>query len=252
MIDIHSHLLPMLDDGAADIREMNKILELYNKEGINVVIATPHFKSGVYDNHYEKVVSIINRLGITSFVAPGQEIYLDADTLKACNDGRIKGINGSSYLLIELSFEIYKAEYISYIIELKNLGYKLIIAHPERYLYFIENPDLLDDYIDMGCLFQINAHSLEGLFGSKIKKFAINIIESGLADFLATDCHSATNRAPRLKRALDIIDKVRPELKEILISNAHSLVDGRELISQQRSKIKQKRSLILRIKKIFR
>ncbi len=240
MIDIHSHLLPMVDDGAKDIEVMNLMLEMYKGEAVDRIVATPHFMPGRFDNDYEKVCFCIEALGLSGRVLPGQEVFLDAGTLDACRDGLVRGINGGSYLLVELSFDIFSEEYVSYVIELMNMDFRVVIAHPERYVYFLKDPMLVNDFIDAGCYFQVNAASVEGYLGSKVRKFVDKLAGNGLVDFLGSDAHSSGRRAPRLRHALSILDKVSSGLGGIVESNGLALIEDRDLVRQDRKRFIKK------------
>lgn len=234
MIDIHSHLLPLIDDGAVDIDDMNGMLDIYLSEGVDRIVATPHFKSGIFMNSYEKVSLCIDVLGLSGRVLPGQEVFLDKDTLGYCKEGLIRGINGGSYLLVELAFDKFRVDYLSYVIELLDLGFRVVIAHPERYAYFSKKPSLLNDFIRVGCFFQINSGSFLGLFGKDVKVFALLLARSGLVDFVGSDTHGSVKRVPRLKAALQILDKAAAGLAGIVESNARSLVLDELLVVQKR------------------
>ncbi|KAF0091909.1 MAG: protein-tyrosine phosphatase [Fusobacteria bacterium] len=244
MVDVHSHLLPLVDDGAIDIDDMNGMLDIYLGEGVDSIVATPHFKSGIYMNSYEKVCLCIDVLGLSGRVLPGQEVFLDKDTLGYCKEGLIRGINGGSYLLVELAFDKFRVDYLSYVIELIDFGFRVVIAHPERYAYFSKNPSLLDDFIRVGCFFQINSGSFLGLFGKDVKDFAFLLARSGLVDFVGSDAHGSVKRVPRLKVALQILDKAKAGLGSIVESNAKSLVLDELLVVQKRKPLADKRKSV--------
>lgn len=241
MVDIHSHLLPLIDDGAVDIDDLNRMLDIYLGEGVDRIVATPHFKSGIYMNSYEKVCLCIDVLGLSGRVLPGQEVFLDKDTLGYCKEGLIRGINGGSYLLIELAFDEFRMDFLSYVIELIDQGFRVVIAHPERYGYFLKNPSLINDFVDAGCFFQINSASVEGFLGNDVRRFVFMMAECGLVDFVGSDAHSSVKRVPRLKAALEILDKVKAGLGGIVESNARSLVLDELLFVQERKLIVEKR-----------
>lgn len=242
MVDVHSHLLPFVDDGAKDINGMNSMLSIYRDEGVDLVVATPHFKSGVFLNGYDEVVSCIEANGLSGRVVPGQEVFLDGYTLGYCRDGLIRGINGGSYLLVELAFDGFDVNYLSYVIELQGLGFRVVIAHPERYSYFLDSPCLLNDFIEVGCFFQVNSASLEGLLGADVKRFVLLMAEHGLVDFVGSDAHDGVRRAPRLRGAVGVLDRVRHGLGGVVLGNARALVDDGVLEVQVRRLFDEKRS----------
>lgn len=242
MVDVHSHLLPFVDDGAKDINGMNSMLSIYRDEGVDLVVATPHFKSGVFLNSYDDVVSCIEANGLSGRVVPGQEVFLDGDTLGYCRDGLIRGINGGSYLLVELDFDRFSVDFLSYVIELIGLGFRVVIAHPERYSYFLDDPCLLNDFIEVGCFFQVNSLSVEGFLGVGVKRFVLRMAGMGLIDFVGSDAHGARGRVPRLRVAVGILDKVRVGLGGVVLDNARALVDDGLLVVQERKLFVEKRN----------
>ncbi|MDD2371186.1 MAG: hypothetical protein PHQ32_04210 [Firmicutes bacterium] len=243
MIDIHSHVLPFLDDGAVDIAEMNLILSLYDSEEIRQIIATPHFMTGVFEKSYDDVKNKIIELGLKDRVLPGQEIFLTSNTITACKEGLIKGINGSNYLLVELGFDDYREDYVSNIMGLINLGYRIIIAHPERCKYFAANPFLLNDFIDLGCYFQVNGSSIEGLISHEVKNFALKLASMGLVDFLASDCHGFKRLGPSLHEAINILEKSCPGMGKIVEENSLALINNLDLVEQKREMFNEGKSI---------
>lgn len=206
MIDIHCHVLPSIDDGAEDIETSLEMLRIAERDGIKKIIATPHFYRNYYEVPYEEVIKRTEELnkiaveeGINVKIFPGQEVFLDKYTIQNYKEGIIGGLNNSKYMLLELPFDELPKYAVDTIYELKVLGVIPIIAHPERYEYVIKNPEVLNGLIEEGCLFQINAGSVKGIFGKKVQKTSKLLIENGVCDFLATDAHTIGRRCPELK-----------------------------------------------------
>lgn len=249
MIDLHSHVLPGIDDGAKDIKTTLEMLEIAVEDGIKKIIATPHYYKGYYENNYEDICKLTNQVNCITkekaldiTVIPGQEIFLDKHTLEMYRQGTIKGIGGTKYMLIELPMENMPKDALDIIYELKIEGIKPIVAHPERYNYIIESPSKINDFIREGCLFQINSGSIKGIFGKKIKKTSEILIQNGICDFIASDAHTTGSRSPRVKDALEQLRSLNISLVDNIKNNSEKLLKNLEINSQAHS-IKEKRRL---------
>lgn len=249
MIDLHNHLLPGIDDGAKEKNTTIKMLQIASEDGIKKIIATPHFYKGYYENNYEdvsKLVDEVNRLAkeenIDVTIFPGQEVFLDKDTVELYKMGIIKGLADSKYMLIELPMNNIPKNALDTIYELKIQGVIPVIAHPERYNYIIEKPSKINDFIAEGCLFQINSGSITGVFGSKIRKTSELLIRHGICNFIASDAHSIGSRSPRIEGAIEIVKELDSELADKIITNSENLLNNHKIQSNA-EKIKEKKGL---------
>lgn len=247
MIDIHCHIIPGIDDGAKNLDTSIEMLRIAEKDGIKKIIATPHFYRGRYENHYcdikEKVLELNKEAklrGINVEIFPGQEIFLDKYTIDYYKKGIIKGLNDSKYLLVETDMLKMPRDTLDIIYELKLLGAKPIIAHPERYEYIIENLTELNKFIEEGCALQLNAGSFLGIFGKKVKKTAEKIIKNGVGDFIASDAHSTGIRKPNLSNAYEIIEKLNFRKSEQLRENSINMHEKKEIMCRN-CKIREKK-----------
>jgi protein-tyrosine phosphatase len=250
MIDIHSHILPRIDDGPKDFETVLKMLKIAEKDGIDKIITTSHYVTGMYENSYEKIVSEINSVkdliaenSLNIELIPGQEVFLDKYSLDLYKDGVIRGINEGSYLLCELPMDKLPEDAIDIIYELQVAGAKVILAHPERYMYFIRDLRLINDFIKEGCYFQINSGSIRGIFGHEVKKTAKLMIESGICDFIGSDAHNAEGRRPEIKFAIDKSEDYREGIKDALIKNPYFLLNDEGINNKYRKLYKNKRLL---------
>lgn len=210
MIDIHSHILPGVDDGAKDMEQSLAMAKQYLENGINTVVATPHYIEDSYNkekDHNEEVLDELReeleKRDIDLRIYLGNEVYLSPKTIDDIEEGRVATLNGSHYVLLELpmyDIPIYFQDII-YALQLK--GYKAIIAHPERNSKIMEDPNILYDYIKNGCLAQINLASLEGSYGSRIEETAKILLEHKMIHFFGTDAHSDGSRSPRLSKGFE-------------------------------------------------
>lgn len=249
MIDIHCHILPGIDDGAKDIDTTIEMLKIAEGEGINTIIATPHYYPGYFESAYDDVVKLTDEintkakeLGIGVTILPGQEIYLNQSIIEDYKNGVIGKLHETDFMLIELPFGEMPKNALDLIYELKIKGITPIIAHPERYKYIINKPQKLNDFLSEGCLLQINTGSITGLFGKEVKKTAEIILKNRACSFVATDAHTTGKRAPELKKSFDIISRVDNELADNLRVSRETLKGIAEK-KYEPIKIKERKSI---------
>ncbi|MBZ9625194.1 exopolysaccharide biosynthesis protein [Clostridium sp. FP2] len=249
MIDIHSHILPGIDDGSKDMEMSIKMLKLAEEKGTKTIVATPHYISGIYENHYEQVFKLHQELkleaksrGIKVEILLGQEVMLDKHSLKLCKEEKLRGINGTSYMLIEFPMDKLPRDALELIYELRLLNIQPIIAHPERYEYIYESPININDFIEEGCIFQINAGSLQGLFGKKIQNCARLLVKEGLVNFIASDAHSLNRRCPGLIEGFREAKAIDREIEKKVSRNLELLLLDKA-IEMNMEKIKKKKSI---------
>lgn len=213
-VDIHSHIIPGLDDGAGDYNEAMDILRMASENGTYHIIATPHFisETTIIDQGliHKKVGELQNHANGEEFsisIHAGAEVFLSPDILELLDKGSICTLNDSSYILVELPMSglpVYTND-ILYKLQLK--GLIPIIAHPERNGEINENPDILLSMVKRGILAQVNAGSITGLFGREVRNTAMKLIRSGLIQFVASDAHTCRGRSPKLIKAEDIVKR---------------------------------------------
>lgn len=234
MIDIHSHIIPGIDDGAKDAETSDKMLQIAKNSGTKAIFATPHYYRGRFETSYNDVLLYTDELNkrIEDLkILPGQEVYIDNYTLQAYDSGTIGTLNNTKYMLLELPFDYLRGNETDIIYELRIKGIVPIIAHPERYSYIMQNPSNINSFIDEGCLFQINSGSLDGVFGRDVKKTANILIENGICSFIASDAHSTGIRCPSLKNTYKNIKLQDSKLLETITKNAKLLLINGEIKS---------------------
>jgi tyrosine-protein phosphatase YwqE len=193
-IDIHSHLLPNIDDGVKTINSSLEILRGFEKLGYTKVITTPHIMSDSYPNTKEIIeekLALMRRelkkANINIELDAGAEHYVDMEFLNMLSQDRVVPFCGK-FLLFETSYMSKPIILEEAIFEISSKGYIPVMAHPERYLYLHDN---FDDYIELkrlGVLFQVNVKSLKHTH-NHIYKMAMKLIKHGMVDFLGSDTH---------------------------------------------------------------
>lgn len=210
MIDIHSHILPGIDDGASSLEESLAMARIAVDDGIRVMVATPHVITGLYPNTREVILAAIGKLqrvllenDISLSILPGAEYHLEPDLSKRMARGELLTVNDAGrYLLVEPPAALVPEYTGKVFYELQLQGVTPIIAHPERNVDFAREPDLLHELVSHGALVQITAGSLTGLLGSAAAATARAFLKQGCVHFIATDAHTAgDHRAPVLSDA---------------------------------------------------
>lgn len=195
--DVHSHLLPELDDGVKSLEESTQLIRQFIELGYTKVITTPHVMNDFYRNepvHISEKYNLLNtylseqQINIQLEVAA--EYYLDESLMSRVAQNETLLTFGSKYLLFETNFLTEPFQLKEFIFSATTLGYKPVLAHPERYQYLINNFEKVEDLKNRGVLFQINIPSIIGAYSQPIKKLAIQLIEKGWVDFLGSDCHN--------------------------------------------------------------
>jgi len=252
MIDIHSHIISGLDDGAKSLNESIMMAKIAVNEGIHTIIATPHYIDGEYNINKLEILKKVNELNetlesedISLRILPGQEIRIHGDLVKEYRAGNYSSLNdGGKYLLLELPSNHVPRYTEQLLYDIQFEGLTPIIAHPERNKGFIENPSSLYNLVKNGALTQITASSLIGTFGKKAKKLSYQLIESNLTHFIASDSHNCSSRVFNMKKALNLIqNKYGMDQAEYFTRNAELLVQGKSVHIYIPQKVKQRKVL---------
>jgi len=193
---MHSHLLPGIDDGSPDVQMSDLLIKGLVDLGYKKLITTPHVMSDLYRNTAATIESAYKRLkeetqlsSVNFPVKPAAEFMLDDgfDELFR-NNGSLLTI-GNNFVLVEFSFAAPPPNYKEKIFDLQLRGYVPILAHPERYLYWVGNKEVFDDLNTAGCLFAVNLLSFTGYYGKPCLDLAHNFLKNNYISFLGTDLH---------------------------------------------------------------
>jgi len=205
MVDMHSHVLPGIDDGAQTPEESIALIKKMMELGIKKIIATPHIMADYYKNTPETISAALCVLktalteeNIDIEVEAAAEHYFDETFEEMINQRRLMTM-GDNYVLAEFSFINQPPNVVPLVQKLRDMGYKPILAHPERYSYM--DIDGFRTLHDWGLYFQLNTVSLTGYYGREAKKLAENLIDQQLVDFISSDMHHLRH-AEAFKNAL--------------------------------------------------
>lgn len=207
MIDTHIHMIPGVDDGAKDLDTAIQMMALAINEGVNEMILTPHFNLPVYDNQnvatqYQLLNNYIIGANIDFKVHLGNEVYLSEENIVGIKQGQAHTMAGSRFLLVELPYYHYYPFHESMLFELQESGYKVVLAHVERYQVFSKKPEKLALLNENGIYAQLTSGYL---VDSKTRKKGLKLIESGMIHIVASDGHDLSKRPPLMKMAYQTV-----------------------------------------------
>lgn len=239
MIDLHAHILPGLDDGPGSLEEAVALARSAVQDGIEVMVATPHFIPGVYNNNRENVLAGVEALqaalagtNIPLALKAGLEAYLDPGLVLLARRGELLTINdGGRYLLVELPQATVPDYAGEVFFRLQLTGITPVIAHPERNRQIIKEPGILHDFLLKGVLVQLTAAGLNGSFGSTAKKAAELFLKLGWVHFLSSDAHDSIESNSGLKAAFHAAARLIGEegARRLVSDNPRKVLQG-ELI----------------------
>lgn len=212
--DIHNHMLPEVDDGAADWNETQKMLQLAYEEGVRNIILTPHYHRKYYHvsneiikTKFEKFKELTHSIDGSMKVYLGNELYYHHDATVDLKNEKVYTMAESSYILVEFS-PTKDSNYISNALNtLQMEGYLPILAHAERYRCYIKDWKQIIDLVERGVYIQLNASSIIGKSGFTSKRFTKRLLEQDLVHFVATDTHDIHKRPPLLRKCVQYIEK---------------------------------------------
>lgn len=234
MIDLHSHILPELDDGAGSLRESLRMARMAVDSGITVMAATPHCahdRAMEVRESWQLLCEALQESEIPLKLLPGMEIFGTPDTVRLLKEGKLLTLNDSQYPLVEFGFHSTGDEETLILRSLCRAGYRPIVAHPERYSYVQRSPRLVNQWFRMGCLIQVNRGSLLGRFGRQAQAMAVELVERGFATVVATDAHSARVRTPWMRDIREVLSReVSPQCAKILLlENPRRILKNEEI-----------------------
>ena len=241
--DLHSHILPGFDDGAADDWRFLEMAQVAVKGGTGRMVATPHydienpgFEPRDVVAAVERYNELLNIQGLTLELVPGVEIRINAGLFQMAKDECsleefVLGGKGK-YLLVDLPLGNLPVPTPDILFQVQLCGVIPILAHPERNRYLVEHPSTLNELIERGVEIQVNAGSLEGIYGKSARRMARRLLKEGKARLVASDAHSPYTRSPDLSGAAKILrsmlDKEAPCL--LMEENPDRVLAGEDMV----------------------
>ncbi len=240
MIDLHTHMLPGLDDGATNWKQSLAMARMAVEDGIEEVVCTPHWVAGCFENRRKTIVDLVytfqeklDAAQIPLKVYPGAELHLDFDLPRKLESGEVASINDMGrFALIELPSDIVPQNMRHFFWELLSRNITPIIGHPERNNALRRHPSRLFRWVQMGAITQVTAGSLAGRFGTNIRRFAVSLLEHHLVHILATDAHGIQGRIPKLSEGYLEARKIVGEemARQMVIDNPQQILNGEPVV----------------------
>jgi len=266
MIDLHTHILPGLDDGVKTLEESIKMCWMSFRDGVRTIVATPHTLNGLYLNDRDIILKKVDELnealihcgmrisdcGIKNSkseidfssinsefripnsefrILPGSDVRLCENTLSHLDQGKVMTISDSKkYLFLEFPFQGIPHQAEEIIFQVMQRGMIPIITHPERNIELGQRPRRYYEMIRKGCLGQVTAMSLTGELGPRIKQVAERLLTNRLIHFIASDAHSLDGRPPILSEAVRVAGKIvgKEEAQKMVTEYPQAILDGRK------------------------
>lgn len=242
MIDIHNHTLYGIDDGSQTIEEAIELLQQAKQQGIEQIILTPHYVlDGSYYAPKDKVIELINSLDeyakeLDITLHTGHELFIHRDLCECLKNNKCCTLANSKYILVEFPFDHYDDEYDYILEDLRSLGYKIIIAHPERYSYVKKDVNFCLRWLEEGDLLQCNQNSfLRKDYHKLIKK----MLTHGFISFIASDTHGK-QRPIQLKEVYELVTKKYGQelANDLFYNNAKAIIEHKVLVNNSYRPVK--------------
>ncbi|SDI42300.1 tyrosine-protein phosphatase [Natribacillus halophilus] len=251
MIDIHSHILPGVDDGAPHMQESLAMARQAVDQGITHIIATPHHRNGHFDNEKKDIITHTQALNdaivderLPLMVHPGQETRVYGEMIDGFRTGELCTLaDGGRYLFVELPSDHvprYTGRLLYHLLQEEVIP---VIVHPERNIQILKDASWLYEMVKSGVATQVTAASITGDFGKTIRKFSQQLIEHNLAHFVASDTHTTSKRPNRLRGAYEVMEKkygtetvlFYQENAEFLLNHQYPMMDEPQRIKKKKA-----------------
>ncbi len=237
MIDIHSHLLFGVDDGSRTLEESVHVIKKLSEVGYTDIILTPHYiNDSTYVSTREENLDVLKRLkvglirnNVNVNLYLGNEIYIDSEIANLLKNNIISSLNDTKYLLIELPMSGENEIYYDVFLDLINMGYKVILAHPERYISFQKDFNKIYELKELGVLLQSNIGSVLGDYGRGAKKTIKRLLKENLITFMGTDIHHNKEEYTFVLKAKKKMGKylTQKQINNIFENNAKVLLNDK-------------------------
>lgn len=237
-IDIHTHILPEVDDGARDISEACRMIRMAWKNGTRALVLTPHYRGAYKKNkpvwlreYFDALRRMMEQELPEMKLYLGNEIFYEKDAPEKLRAGEILSLNDTRYALLEFSSVSLRSQVVNGVTDMIYCGYIPVIAHVERYDIFHKDPGLIDEVLRMGAMIQVNAESIMGSQGLRIKHYCHTLLRDRKVHFVASDSHRVDKRPPLLSQCYEKVKKKygREYAAQVFYKNARAILEDREL-----------------------
>lgn len=214
MIDLHSHILPGIDDGADSLETACLMAQMCVAEGITVLACTPHILPGVYANSGPGILEAVQglQMALTLKDVPlqlvaGADNHIVPNFSKSLREGQLLTLAGSRYVLVEPPHKVLIPRLDSFFFDLQSNGYVPILTHPERLAWIEDNYEIFKRLAAKGVWMQLTAQSITGKMGRRPLYWSERMLDDGIVHIIASDAHDTTRRPPGLRAAVDVVGK---------------------------------------------
>ena len=237
IVDMHCHILPGIDDGSDSWETSVEMVRIAAQEGITDMIATPHFKAGHHNASPERVKKLaaelqerVRREGINVSIYTGNEIMYFGEAADLLDRGEILTMCDSDYVLVEFLPGDNFRHISSGLDELRYMGYEPILAHVERYECMLRDAANVRELYRRDICMQVNAASITGALGSKVKKAVIKMVDEGYIDYIGTDAHDTGKRSPQMQKCIKLLEKryMEEDVDDLICANALDIIEDNQ------------------------
>lgn len=237
MVDIHAHIIPGLDDGSENMEESLKMAEIAVSQGIFHMAASSHgnyypYTLEKYYDNFSRLKNELKKNNIPLKIYPGMEIFMTEEAIRFLKKKELLSLNHTKYFLVEFPFDESTENVLRRLESLKNIGYQIVLAHPERYLFIQKDEELAYYLAEELCILQVNARSVLGDFGESCRRLSCQMLEDGIVSVIATDTHDSVNRPPVVSDTVKLLRRMYPEtlLHLWLSENPSRILKGYSII----------------------
>ena len=238
MIDIHTHILPNIDDGSRSIEETFNLIREAQNVGFEAIVSTSHYMEGYYETNAPEREVWVNAIyenlqakNINMQLYLGNEIYFSENIINLLEDGKASTINDTSYVLFEMPLNAEPMNLYDIIYQMQQYKIVPILAHPERYSFVQKEPELVYDLIQKGVLMQANFGSIIGQYGNKAQRTVKRFYESDMIHLLGSDVHRQNTIYPKIPQILSELNELIGEerLKELTTINPRLVLQNKRI-----------------------
>lgn len=262
MIDLHTHILPGIDDGSKSVSMSLEMARMAVSDGITQMACTPHITPGVYDNdpagisaRMRAFQAMLDKAGIALQLVAGADVHVVPDLAAQLSDGRLPCIEGTRYFLFEPPHHVAPPGLLRVAQEALDAGFVPVLTHPERLTWIEKGYGLICELDEAGVAVQVTAGALTGDFGERVRNWAFRMLDEGRVDIIASDAHDPKRRPPLLSKARAVIAERAGEqaARLLTLENPRSILANDSLPAKYRASSSEPRSKsrVKNIKKLF-
>ena len=237
MIDLHSHLLPCIDDGARSLEMSLEMARQAVDAGTTIMACTPHIYPGLYMNdsagiagHIKKLQAELDANGIALKLTRGADAHLVPELLEGLQSGRVPTLHNSRYFLLEPSHHVAPPHFEESVFQIMAAGFVPLVTHPERLTWIEDHYDTFVRLAERGAWMQITAGSITGRFGKRARYWSDRFLDDGLVAVVASDAHNTKARNPRMDEAVTRLVECmgKEEARRMVLGRPQAVLDNLE------------------------